>query len=188
MKRTRSFNHRGFTLLELLVVVGLMGVVLGYFRLSGDARSASNAIALSKMRAASTFGRVRLFVDLDGRSFRMQAWDKATSQWTTEGGSTRLSPNVSFGYGAVSSAPPNTQGTIGQAPACKNDAGTADIGNSACVIFNSRGAPIDSTGAPTVNALYVTDGSTVYGIAVSATGMIRSWRTVSTSTASWTLQ
>lgn len=187
--------------MEIMVVVGLIGVVaaiavpmmgnaLGYLRLSGDARNTSNALALSKMRAASVFGRVRLYVDVSGRSFRVETWDKATSTWTLSGGTTYLSPTVSFSFGAVGAAPPNTQGTIDQAPPCRNDANTDDIAGTACIVFNSRGVPVDSTtfSPGVVTALYVTDGSAVYGVTVAATGMIRSWRTLPNSTPSWTLQ
>ena len=59
-------RESGFTLLETLMVVAIIGVVatiaipqlgnsIAYFRLSGDARSVSNAVALTKMRAASNF-------------------------------------------------------------------------------------------------------------------------------------
>jgi prepilin-type N-terminal cleavage/methylation domain-containing protein len=187
----------GYSLIETLVVVALVGVIsaiavpmtgngLAYFRLSGDARSASNAISLAKMRAASDFSQVRLFVDMSTGTHHLESWNKTTSQWTTEGGSTQLSTNVSFGYGVVPTTPLLT--AIAQAPQCKTSAGN-DIGNTACVVFNSRGVPVDSTGAPTgVDALYLTDGTTVYGITVSATGMIRSWRTLASATPSWSLQ
>ena len=197
--RSRSIDHRGFSLVEILVVVALTGIVaaiavpmmgntLGFFRLSGDARSTANAIALGKMRAASVFGKVRLYVDLTNKSFHLETYDKTTSAWVVDTGTTYLSQNVNFGYGVVGSAPPNTQGTIGQAAMCKNNAGTLDIANTACVIFNSRGVPIDSTGSPVVDAIYVTDGTAIYGVTVSATGMVRSWRTLPASTPSWVLQ
>ena len=45
----------------------------------------------------------------------------------------------------------------------------AAIANTACIMFNSRGVPIDSTFAPTGDdALYVTDGMAVYGVTVAA--------------------
>jgi prepilin-type N-terminal cleavage/methylation domain-containing protein len=201
MKRRHGSDHRGFSLLEVMVVVGLIGVIaaiavpmfgnaIANFRLSGDARSVSNATAVAKMRAASNFSRVRLFVDLDSGEHHLESLDKTTTppHWTTEGGSTYLSSGVSFGYGVVTTAPPNTQGTIGQAPQCTDDDGTA-IDNTACIIFNSRGVPIDVSGASTgLDAVYLTDGTAVYGVTIAATGMLRLWRTLPVSTPSWALQ
>jgi hypothetical protein len=57
------------------------------------------------------------------------------------------------------------------------------------MIFNSRGIPVDSTGSPIgIDAVYMTDGTAVYGVTVSATGFVRLWRTNSTSTPSWSFQ
>jgi len=58
------------------------------------------------------------------------------------------------------------------------EGGTGTISNTSCIVFNSRGIPIDSTGAPTANdAFYITDGSTVYAGTMSATGLFQLWRT-----------
>jgi prepilin-type N-terminal cleavage/methylation domain-containing protein len=195
----RSRAQRGFSLMEIMLVVALTGVIgaiavpmmansLAFFRLSGDARSASNATALAKMRAASVFGHERVFVNLTARNFHLETWDKTTSKWIADGGTTSLSQNVRFSFGAVGTAPPNTQGVIGQSPACKNDLGTADIAGTACVIFNSRGLPIDPAGQPTVHAVYLTDGTAVYSVTVSATGTVRSWKTPPIAVPTWSLQ
>lgn len=198
---TRPFSRRsrGFTLVEILLVVALIGIVsaiavpmmgnsLKFFRLSGDARSTSNAVALGKMRAASIYSRTRVYIDLSARSFRLDTFDTTTSTWAADGGTTYLSQGVTFGYGVVGTAPPSTQGTIGQAPPCKTNAGV-DIPLTACVMFNSRGLPIDSTGAlpAEIYAVYVTDNTAVFGITVSQTGMVRTWRTQPVATPTWTL-
>ena len=200
MRTTRlASGSRGFSLVEILFVVALIGIVsaiavpmmgnsLKYFRLSGDARSVSNGIALAKMRAASIYSRTRVYFDLSSKSYRLDIFDTTTSTWTTESGATYLSQGVNFGYGAVGTAPPNTQGTIGQSPKCKTNAGV-DIANTACIMFNSRGLPIDSTGSlpAEVYGMYVTDSTAVFGVTVSSTGMVRTWRTPPNSTPTWTL-
>jgi hypothetical protein len=161
-----------------------------YFRLSGDARSAANAIALAKMRAASIYSRTRVYCDLTAKSFRLDIYDRATNAWITESGATYLSQGVNFGFAAVATAPPNTQGTIGQAGLCKTNAGV-DILQTACVMFNSRGLPIDTTGSlpPEIYAVYLTDttNTAVFGITVSSTGMVRTWRTPPAAAPTWVL-
>src|SRR5579862_4705641 len=199
MKYERLDDSRGFSLIEILMVVAIfavvsaiavsqMGKLFGFYKLSGDARSVSNAIAGAKMRAAADFSRVRIFADLSANAFYMQVWDKTLNSgaggWRTEGGSTNLSANVTFGYAGITTPPGGTQSTMGQAPQCTADDGT-NIANTACVMFNSRGVPVDVTLAPTsADAMYLTDSpsTAVYGITVAATGMIRSWQTPSAST------
>ena len=198
---------RGFSLMELMVVVGLTGVVaaiaipmmsntLGTFRLSGDARGLSNAASLAKLRAASDFSQSRLFVDLSTNSFYVQTWQKTgVPAWVTEGGVKTLSTNVSFSFGVVATPPANTQGDpIRQAPACVTDAGVA-IANTACALFNSRGIPVASAGAPpavgaptAADVIYLTDNTAVYAVTLSATGMIKLWRTLPNATPTWVLQ
>src|SRR6266581_941793 len=185
MSDLRLNAERGFTILETVIVVGIIGVVaviavpmfgnsMANFRISGDARSVSNAAAVAKMRAASSFSRVRLYVDVAAKTHHIESLDKTTTppHWTTEGGSTYLSQGVSFSFGVVTTPPPNTQATIGQSSACTTDLGAA-IAGTACIMFNSRGVPIDASGAPLgTNAFYLTDGSAVYAITVAATGML----------------
>jgi prepilin-type N-terminal cleavage/methylation domain-containing protein len=194
-------SQSGFTMIEILIVVGIIGVVsviaipmvgtaLANFRLTGDARGVADSISLVKMRAASDFSRARLFVDLSGLTYHVETLDKTVTpnHWTTEGGLSYLSQNTTFSFGVVATPPPNTQAVIAQAPQCTNDTGAA-IGSTACVMFNSRGAPIDSTGAPTaLDAVYLTDGTAVLAVTVAATGMSRLWRTPPASTPNWVLQ
>lgn len=190
----------GFSMLELILVlsisivvagsaVPIMGNTLGFFRLSGDARAVSNATAVAKMRAAALFTQTRLYVDLGANTFRVETWQKTgTPGWHADGGTTRLSAGDAFGFGSVTAAPANTQATIAQAPACL-DASGEPIPNTACVVFNSRGIPIDASGAATaLDAIYLSDGTGVYGVTVSATGLIALWRTSPTATPAWTRQ
>ena len=86
--------------------------------------------------------------------------------WVTEGTITPLSLGVTFGFGTVATAPPNTQTNIAFSGACRVGltAATATIANTACIVFNSRGLPIDGAGLPFGgHALYLTDGKAVVG-------------------------
>lgn len=205
MQRTQ--RESGFTILEVLFVVALIGVIstiaipqlsnlLKYYKLSGDARSVSNAIAVTKMRAASNFSKTRLYVSTAGRWHRVERADAtvgAPPHWTAEGGITYMSPSTNFGWSPVGTAPPNTQAIIGQSAPCKNDVGV-DVTGTACVVFNSRGVPISPdvsgvTYTPTgASAVYVTDSAEVYAVTVASSGMIRVWRTLPNAVPKWALQ
>lgn len=194
----RLRRTHGFSTLETLVVVALVGVVsaislpmatraLGDVRLRGDARAVANSVALAKMRAASGFTRARMFVNLDADSFFIQVWNRDLETWETEGGTVNLSPGVTFGFGSLDTPPPDTQVAIAQSAPCQDDEGE-DIGNTACIVFNSRGIPIDSAGTPTGdNGLYVTDGLGVYGTTLTATPLVRLWWSPQ-HTAAWVRQ
>jgi len=200
MRQQRFRNSAGFTILEMLFVVLILGVLFAVsvpmtgnalqdMRVTGSAQSISNAVSVTKMRAAANFTKSRLMADLSGGTFTLQTWDKTATSWVSDSGTTNLATDVAFGFGSLDAPPPNTQGvTIFQAPACLDDDGTA-IGNSACIIFNSRGVPIDDTGTPiATDALYVKNATAVYGVTVSATGLIRLWHANPTAGATWTQQ
>src|SRR5262252_2292538 len=88
--RMRTFARQsGFTILETLFVLGIIGVIgaiavpqltnsMAYFRISGDARSVSNAIAVTKMRAASNFSRSLHYCHLSANSRHVEKPNTST--------------------------------------------------------------------------------------------------------------
>lgn len=184
-------RQRGVSLLEILIVMGIMLVVAGIaipkvltivqnLRTSGDARDLNGTILMAKMRASSNYAQARVHANLTANTFYVEVKPSGAAGWTTEGGTQNLSTNVTFGYGSTASPPASTQTTIGQAPLCD---GTA---NTACITFNSRGIPVDSTNTPTGNdALYVTDGKSASAVTVSVTGLTQIWRGDLSSTGNW---
>ena len=178
----------GFSLIELMatmvLLVTLAAFILPFTRttlsamnLSSDARNLSSATALAKMRAAAEFSKARVHVNYASKTFWVERWQKtAPIGWVSEGVITTLSSNVNFGFGGLATPPPNTQAAIAQATACLDNAGAA-IAGSGCIVFNSRGVPIDAANVPTPDgAYYVTADQTVYGITTGAGGLIQLWQ------------
>jgi prepilin-type N-terminal cleavage/methylation domain-containing protein len=199
--------ERGFTLIETMIVVLILAILTGFaivtylkiqksLRIAGDNRDIAGLTAQAKMRAASDFTHARVYVDLNGNDFQLQVWNKAGNGgmgcWVADSDPTStcltytsgapsgtvigLSQGDSFGFGALTAGPTPGQTTIGQAAQCLDNSGTA-IGNTACIVFNSRGIPINATTLAPVatGAFYVTNGSVVDGVTVSATGSLQTW-------------
>jgi len=186
----RRNKQGGWTLLEISATLLILSVVSAMAipqflmfrkdtRTFGDARDLADMVLLAKMRAASNFTHARIYADTSGQSYHIETWNKTAGSWQTEGVVIPLSSGNTFAFGSLSSPPSGTQSTIGLAPQCQNVDGSAGtISNTSCIVFNSRGIPVDSTGAPTANdAFYITDGSTCYSGTISATGLFQLWRT-----------
>jgi prepilin-type N-terminal cleavage/methylation domain-containing protein len=197
----RSSSISGFTMLEMVVVIAVIGILAGIafpvlsralaaMRLTGAARSISNDTAATKTKAAANFTRARLFADLTGNSYHIETWNGAA--WVAASATTVLPTGVTFSFGVVGAPPPGTQqpNPINQAPACMDNASPpAAIGGTACIVFNSRGIPIDNTSQPTnLDALYITDSSNlVLGVTVVPTGLIGVWNTPPLAVPQWTI-
>ncbi|MBI3934371.1 MAG: prepilin-type N-terminal cleavage/methylation domain-containing protein [Acidobacteria bacterium] len=200
MARVRK--QEGFSLIELMIVVAIALVIAGFavpafmqtlrnFRIAGDARSMNGELLTAKMRAAARFTRTRVQFVRATRQFRSQWWDKTLNGgaggWADEavGAPQVLSEGVTFGDGGVANNPEGNP--IGFADPCLDDGGVP-IAGTACIVFNSRGFPIDATLlSPLSSEVYVTDVSQVHGVLVSVTGLTRVWRTdtVDTEGANW---
>jgi prepilin-type N-terminal cleavage/methylation domain-containing protein len=194
----RVKQQAGFTLTELLLVVGLIGVLsavalpmigtaLASEGIKSDAQALSNLVGLAKMRASAGFTRARVRAHLTDGTFVLERWDRTAGVWVVEGGLQTAYRTVRFGFSGVPTAPPNTQAAIGMSPECRSGIAVAGatIGNTACIVFNSRGLPVDGDGAIFGgHGLYLTDGSLVYAVTVTATPRIRTWATRATA-ADW---
>lgn len=185
-------SEAGFSLLELLITVSVVAIFAGIalpmtqsslaaYGLSGDARGLAHHIGVAKMRAAARFTRTRLRAERDSGRYFTETWNKTTSEWESDGAITHLSRGVSFGFADLDDPPPNTQVAIGFSTECLDD-DSAPIDDTSCILFNSRGIPITAAGVPVGgNAFYLTDESLVYATTVTATPLIRIWRTPAAS-------
>jgi Tfp pilus assembly protein FimT len=186
--KTRQLANRqtGFSTIELVIVLAiflLLAVIaipqaiatLRAFRASSDARSVASELSLAKMRAGDSFTQSRLNCNLAANSCQIEICTSkgasACNTFSADGGTLLLSPGMTFGFGNIA-APAGTQ--------------TA-IQNTAQIVFNSRGIPVDNTGTPTGNyALYLTNqAGDNYAVTVYATGRIAVWRYIGSA---WTIQ
>lgn len=184
-------REQGFSVIDILMVVALIGIIAAIAvpvtgsavsgqRFNTDSQALTNLIGLAKMRASAAYTRARVRANIAARTFALERWDKTTNTWVTEGSVTPLSLGVTFGFGTVGTAPPNTQTAIGFSGACRVGltAATATIADTACVVFNSRGLPVDDAGLPFGgHGIYLTDGRAVSATTVTATPRIRRWWT-----------
>jgi prepilin-type N-terminal cleavage/methylation domain-containing protein len=204
-------SERGYTLIEMMMVVGIIGVIAATVipitdmsirgsRLRGDAQIIRNLVGVAKMRASAQFTRARVMANLGNPnanppvpgSFVLQVWNKPANgnpgAWVNDGGVNQLSPGVSFGFAELNAPPPNTQVNIIQSPTCTNTLTVADpIANTACVTFNSRGLPVDANGTlyPR-HALYITGDDGVWGTTITTTPLIRFWSSPHLANPLWT--
>jgi Tfp pilus assembly protein FimT len=173
-----------------------------YLRAAGDLRSLNGVTAQAKMRAAANFTHARVYADLSGNAFQLQVWYKAGNAgagcWVADsdpgnncltytsghpsGTPFNLSQGVTFGFGTLATGPTPGQPTPTQAAACLDNSNASLGTTTACIVFNSRGIPIDNSNSPiSSGALYLTNGTVVNGVTVSATGSIQAWSSPATS-------
>ena len=212
----KSSVESGFTIIEAVIVVAITLIIAAaaipayqsitrYLRIAGDARNLNGVIAQAKMRAAADFTHARAYADLKANTYHLEVWNTTAGCWQTDNDPTHactvagtspvqpLSTAITFGFGNAGAGAPNPQAVIAQAGLCGTAASVTGvtngtITNTSCIEFNSRGVPIDLTGKPTaLDALYITDGNTVYGTTLLASGMMQDWSTPA-STTHWSVR
>jgi prepilin-type N-terminal cleavage/methylation domain-containing protein len=187
----------GFSLVELMVVVLILSILLAIaissiasitriYRIAGDGRGIAAELVVARMRAAADFTHARVYVNLNGNSFHLEVWNKASGCWKTDGDAnactqstspvTPLAQGDTFGFGSITAGPTAATGAAAQAPACTagvaGAAAGANIANTSCIEINSRGYPVDSTNTIVASdAIYLTNDQKLYSaIAVSISG------------------
>lgn len=204
----RKSRQSGFSLIELLIVVAVALIIgafavpnfltaLRNYRIAGNLSAINGEILLAKMRASARFTQTRVRFNRIPRTFFVEWWDKTNRVWTQEavGAPTTLSSGVFYGFDAVAMMPPAGSGVATtMADACLDDTALpmpgqgAPIGATFCIVFNSRGYPIDAaTSNPEAGAIYINDGVAVHGVTLTAAGRNRLWRTgiADTAGAEW---
>src|SRR3981189_1083871 len=132
-------SQLGFSLVELMVVVLVLGVLLAIaissvvsitriYRIAGDGRGIAAELVVARMRAAADFSHARVYVDLNGNTFHLEVWNKASGCWKTDGDAnactqttspvTPLAQGDTFGFGSITTGPTAATGAAAQAPAC----------------------------------------------------------------------
>jgi len=193
----RLRQDSGFSAVELLIVVAIVGSMAAIglplssgmiddMKIKGDAQGLSAAVAQTKLTAAAKFTRARLFLNLAANTYRIQTWNRTgTPGWVNANEDLYLSDRAQFGFGLATVPPPNTQVSLGQAPACLDDL-NVEISSTACVLFNSRGVSVTAAGlVATTQALYLAGPSGTYGIILGATGQLQVWHTTQAGLSSW---
>jgi Tfp pilus assembly protein FimT len=213
-KTVKNKRQAGFSTLEMLIVVAMSITITAmavpqyvrttaYLRVAGDLRSINGLTALAKMRSAANFTHARTYIDLTANAYHLEVWNKAGNAgagcWQTDGDRANactvigtspvfnLSRGDTFGTGGLTSGPSAAQQpTIPAQAACQAiNGGNGTIGSTQCIVFNSRGIPIDNTGSPlATGAFYLTNGTVVNAVTVSATGSIQTWSSP-VATANW---
>ena len=187
MKRMTR-RAQGFSLLELVVVLAIMLIVfsmsiigvqaaLRSYRASGDATALTEVLSLTRMRAAESNTHARLNCSLTTSFCQVEILNRTTNSYQNDTSAYSLSSGSSFNLDGIGAPPNGTQNALSQASPCLDNGGV-NIGNTACIVFNSRGIPIDATTlAPTRNdALYLANGTNSLAVTLSPTGAVSLWQ------------
>src|SRR5882762_6134816 len=96
MKWDANKRQLGFSVVELMIVVIILGVLLGIavssvtsitriYRIAGDGRGIAADLNVARMRSAADFTHARVYMDLTANTFHLEVWNKGSACWKTDG-------------------------------------------------------------------------------------------------------
>jgi len=176
-------KNPGFSMLELLIVIAIIGVIAAFalpsainfvkgYRLHADASAMASALNVTRFRATSQYTPYRLTINTAQRQFIRERLSQAYGN-PFEEERLPLSQGIQF----LTTCPVEPKpGTIG----------ATFTSGSTSIYFNTRGLPVDSSGAPNNNnVIYLTNDSGLYdAVTVSLGGRITVWN-FSQVTSTW---
>jgi prepilin-type N-terminal cleavage/methylation domain-containing protein len=182
---TDARNKRGFSMIELMMVVGILAIVaamaipaymsyLRNYRVRNDANNIVGLTTIARMRAGANFSRAAVSCDAPAgvpstcRIYTLQNASSGTactlSTWTLEPQQYTFSATVQFGIPTAATVGVMGQSTI--SPVQVNP-GVTPAPPPYTLYFNSRGWPVDCNGNAVTNyALYLQDQPGVFSVAV----------------------
>ena len=150
MQMVRARRHRGFTLVEMLIVVTMIGIMTGIalwrvdiarYQVNGDIQSIGTTLIASQREAIAKQHNVIVVFDTAGNRVRV-IWDANNNGQYDDGEHTRmvfLGDRVEFGLGTAPAMPIGTQAV--------NFTDTEASSGLPCVTFYRNGSASEAGGA-----------------------------------------
>lgn len=182
--RSRLASTDGFSLVELLIAVGLLGVMMATAMLVsrtslGMSKTASSA---QQLRAALRAARETSIAERRNINVRFIAPNiieltRRNVVGTEETGDETLLETVPVEFGSQFRALPST---VPDTPEAFGRAGAIDFGDAEELIFTPEGQLVDQAGDPVSGSIFLalpTDGSSIHAVTISGpTAMVRTFR------------